>query len=128
MANFFIACLFALSTAFASSVSAQPSPEFAEISEFAVKVAYQNNAKWISKSKESVKAKLGNVRKEEFRNIFVYRNKAGNRFTYGEVRIRTPRKVPSRYQRFISAARSEVTFLEGRVRDFKSGWHTYCGR
>lgn len=128
MKIFFFLCLFTFSSAFGSKLSAQSLPEFGEKSEFAVKVAYQNSAEWISKSKQTVKAKLGKGQQLEFRNVFIHRNKAGNRFTCGEVRIRSPKKAQGRYQRFISAARSEVTFLEGKVQDFKSGWHTYCGR
>lgn len=97
-------------------------------SEFAVKAVYKDDASWISAAKHSVKVKSGKAAQLEFRNVFVHKNRAGNRFACGEVRIRHSTNQRGEYRRFISAARSEVTFIEGSVRHFQSGWQAYCAR
>lgn len=93
--------------------------------EFPVRPAYTGAAAWISHSKKLVQHKLP-ARQARFRRVFVHRTRSGSMFACGEVRVPQAGKRCAKYRRFMSGGRAEVTFIEGRVRDFRSGWNAYC--
>lgn len=95
--------------------------------EFPVRPVFKDQATWISQTKKVVQTRLASEGSAEFRGVYVHRTAAGAPFTCGQVRIRNGNKPPGPYRRFISGGRQEVTFLEGKVRHFSSGWRTYCG-
>ena len=81
---------------------------------------------WMSRGKAAVKAQLKDPSSAQFRNIYFHRGADGIPMTCGEVNSKNSFGAYGGYQKFVSAGKSELTFLEEEVADFSNVWNSLC--
>ena len=85
-----------------------------------------NENLWILKGKEAVKNKLKDPDSVEFKDIFF--SDSGNiPMTCGKVNSKNSYGGYTGFQRFVSAGKSDLTYLEEQVKDnFDDIWNKFC--
>jgi hypothetical protein len=86
---------------------------------------WTKNELWIVKAKEAVKDRLKDPRSAEFRRFVVSRT-GGVPMVCGEVSSKNSFGGRNGFQRVVSAARPDLTFLEEEVEDMDSVWRKFC--
>ena len=81
---------------------------------------------WMDRGKAAVREKVKDPDSAVFRQVFFQAGKDGIPMTCGEVNARNGFGGLAGFQRFISAGRSELTFLEEQVEDFDVIWDRFC--
>ena len=81
---------------------------------------------WMDRGMASVKQKLKDPKSVQFRNVYFHRGASGTPVTCGEVNSKNSFGGYSGYQRFVSAGKPELTFLQEQVSDFTQVWNTLC--
>lgn len=81
---------------------------------------------WLSRGKAAAKAKLKDPSSAQFRNVYFHEGADGIPMTCGEVNSKNSFGGYGGYQRFVSAGKSELTFLEEEVADFSNVWNRLC--
>jgi hypothetical protein len=81
---------------------------------------------WIEKGKDAVRAKLKDPESAQFRNVFFHRGADNIPMACGEVNGKNSFGGYEGFQRFVSAGKSKLTFLENDVSDFSSVWGKMC--
>lgn len=80
----------------------------------------------MNRGKAAVKAKLKDPSSAQFRNVYFHRGADGIPMTCGEVNSKNSFGGYSGYQRFVSAGKPELTFLQEQVADFNTVWKRLC--
>jgi len=83
-------------------------------------------ATWIEKGKEAVRAKMKDPASTQFRNVFFHRGIDSVPMTCGEVSGKTRFGGDGGFQRFVSGGKPELTYLEDEVTDFSTVWEKMC--
>lgn len=83
------------------------------------------NEAWIAKAKDAIKDRLKDPRSAEFRRLVVSRT-GGVPMVCGEVSSKNSFGGRNGFQRVVSAARPDLTFLEEEVEDMDSVWRRFC--
>lgn len=85
-------------------------------------------ATWIARGQEAVKAKLKDPGSAEFRDVYFNRGKDGLPVTCGEVNSKNSFGGFSGHQKFVSAGKTELTYLEEQMAagEFAKVWSTLC--
>lgn len=81
---------------------------------------------WIEKGKDAVRAALKDPDSAQFRNVYFKRGKDGIPVACGEVNSKNSLGGYGGYQKFVSAGKPELTYLEERVSDFANVWKNFC--
>jgi|SaaInlStandDraft_5_1057022.scaffolds.fasta_scaffold363846_1 hypothetical protein len=81
---------------------------------------------WISAGKHEVKIKLKDSNSAEFRNVFFNRGTDNIPMTCGEVNSKNSFGAYTGFQKFVSAGKPELTFLQEQVPDFEIVWDRLC--
>jgi ascorbate-specific PTS system EIIC-type component UlaA len=82
---------------------------------------------WIVKGQEAVRAKLKDPSSAQFRNMFFsYVESAKAPVSCGEVNSKNSFGGYIGFQRYVSAGRSDLTFVEQEVQDFQNLWRELC--
>ena len=81
---------------------------------------------WIWAGKEAVRAKLKDGSSAKFQNTYFNRGKDGVPMSCGQVNSKNSFGAYSGFQRYISAGRPDLTFLEEQVSDFHVAWNRFC--
>lgn len=89
-----------------------------------VETELQNEA-WIEKAKDAIKDRLKDPRSAEFRRLVVSRT-GGIPMVCGEVSSRNGFGGRNGFQRVVSAARPDLTFLEEAIGDMDAVWRKFC--
>lgn len=82
---------------------------------------------WMVKGQEAVRAKLKDGESARFEGVFFHRGQDGMPMTCGKVNSKNSLGAYGGYQRFVSAGREDLTFLEEEVTDFQEVWNRLCG-
>lgn len=80
---------------------------------------------WVAKAKAAIKDRLKDPHSAEFRSLRVS-TKGGVPVVCGEVSSKNSFGGRSGFQRIVSAARPDLTFLEEEVGDMDSVWRMFC--
>lgn len=80
---------------------------------------------WIVKAKDAIKDRLKDPRSAEFRRLVVSRT-GGVPMVCGEVSSNNSFGGRNGFQRVVSAARPDLTFLEEEVEDMDAVWRKFC--
>lgn len=85
-------------------------------------------ATWIARGQEAAKAKLKDPGSAQFRAVYFNRATDGLPVTCGEVNSRNSFGGYSGHQKFISAGKPELTYLEEQMAagEFAKVWNTLC--
>jgi hypothetical protein len=83
-------------------------------------------AVWIYSGKKAVREKLKDPQSAKFRNVYFNKRSTGLSMTCGEVNSKNSFGAFTGFQKFISAGRSDTTFLQEQVDDFRTAWNKYC--
>lgn len=86
---------------------------------------WAKNELWIVKAKDAIKGRLKDPRSAEFRRLVVSRA-GGVPMVCGEVSSKNSFGGRNGFQRVVSAARPDLTFLEEEVEDMDSVWRKFC--
>lgn len=86
---------------------------------------WAKNELWIVKAKDAIKGRLKDARSAEFRHLVVSRA-GGVPMVCGEVSSKNSFGGRNGFQRVVSAARPDLTFLEEDVEDMDSVWRKFC--
>lgn len=81
---------------------------------------------WVEKGKDAVKEKLKDSNSVEFRNVYFHRGADNIPMTCGEVNSKNSLGGYTGYQKFVSAGRPDLTFLQEQVADFGTTWNKFC--
>jgi len=81
---------------------------------------------WIEKGKEAVRSKLKDPNSAQFKNVYFHRGADGIPVSCGEVNSKNSFGGYTGFQKFVSAGKSELTFLQSEVSDFGSTWKQFC--
>ena len=81
---------------------------------------------WIGRGKDMVRGRLKDSQSAEFRNVFFHRGSKNIPVTCGEVNSKNSFGGYSGFEYFISAGKSDLTFLESEVSDFSNLWNQFC--
>lgn len=82
---------------------------------------------WIIRGRAAVRVKLKDPDSAVFKDVFFHRGQDGIPISCGYVNSRNSFGGMSGFQRFISAGKSELTFLEEQMADDFSGvWRRFC--
>ena len=81
---------------------------------------------WMDQGMTAVKTKLKDPSSAQFRNVYFHKGADGIPMTCGEVNSRNSFGGYGGYQRFVSAGKSDLTFLEEQVADFSTIWNSVC--
>ncbi len=81
---------------------------------------------WMQKGMEAVKSRLKDPGSADFRNVFFHQGKDAPPMTCGEVNSKNSFGGYIGHQRFVSAGKPDLTFLESDVRDFGPIWARFC--
>lgn len=81
---------------------------------------------WIEKGKEAVRQKLKDPDSAQFRSTYFHRGKAGIPVACGQVNAKNGMGGYSGFQRFVSGATVELTYLEDDVKGFAKVWNELC--
>lgn len=81
---------------------------------------------WIEKGKEAVRLKLKDPNSAQFKNVYFHRGSDGIPVSCGEVNSKNSFGGYTGFQKFVSAGKSELTFLQSEVSDFGGTWKQFC--
>jgi len=81
---------------------------------------------WMDRGKNAAKAKLKDPSSAKFRKVYFHKGVDGIPVTCGEVNSKNGFGGYGGYQKFVSAGKSELTFLQEQVADFSSVWNRFC--
>lgn len=81
---------------------------------------------WMDRGMSAVRAKLRDPKSAEFKDVFFSLGKKNIPVTCGLVNSKNGFGGYAGFQRFVSAGRPDLTFLEGEVRDFQQVWDQLC--
>jgi hypothetical protein len=81
---------------------------------------------WMIEGKNAVKQKLKDPSSAQFRHVYFHRGADDVPMTCGEVNSKNTYGGYGGFQRFVSAGKAELTFLEEQVSDFSSVWDRFC--
>lgn len=81
---------------------------------------------WMDRGMAAAKAKLKDPSSAQFRNVYFHIGADGIPMTCGEVNSKNSFGGYGGYQKFVSAGKSELTFLEEQVADFNTVWNSFC--
>ncbi len=87
---------------------------------------HQREQDWLFESEEAVRQKLKDGESAKFRNVFFHRGHHNVPMACGEVNSKNSYGAYGGYQRFVSAASLETTFLEEEAADFNTVWNGFC--
>lgn len=85
-------------------------------------------AVWTERGKDAVRAKLKDPDSAQFRSVFFRRGPDGVPVACGEVNSKNSFGGYGGFQKFISAGKAELTFLEEEMADgeFAPAWNRFC--
>jgi hypothetical protein len=83
-------------------------------------------ATWIEKGKDAVRAKMKDPESTQFRNVFFHRGIDNMPLTCGEVSGKTHLGGDGGFQRFVSGGNPLLTYLEEEVTNFPAVWEQMC--
>jgi len=81
---------------------------------------------WMERGMKAVRSKLKDGDSAKFRNVYFHRGSDGIPMTCGEVNSKNSFGGYTGFQRFISAGKPELTFIEEQVEDFNTVWNRFC--
>lgn len=81
---------------------------------------------WMDKGKQAAKSKLKDPSSAQFRNVYFHQGAKGVPMTCGEVNSKNSFGGYGGYQKFVSAGKPELTFLQEQVADFSKVWNSFC--
>lgn len=81
---------------------------------------------WMDRGMESVKNKIKDPDSARFRSVYFHQGTDGIPVTCGEVNSKNSFGGYTGYQRFVSAGKPELTWLEEQVSDFGAVWSRLC--
>ena len=81
---------------------------------------------WMSKGREAVKTKLKDPDSAKFKGVYFFRGEDGVPMTCGAVNSKNSFGGYGGFQRFVSAGRPNLTFLEEQVKGFDGVWQKFC--
>jgi len=81
---------------------------------------------WMQKGMEAAKAKLKDPVSAQFRGVYFHQGTDGIPMTCGEVNSKNGFGGYGGFQKFVSAGKSDLTFLQEQVSDFASVWSRFC--
>ncbi|MDH5731075.1 MAG: hypothetical protein OEZ58_18995 [Gammaproteobacteria bacterium] len=81
---------------------------------------------WMDRGKDAAKSKLKDPSSAKFRNVYYHKGTEGVPVTCGEVNSKNSFGGYGGYQRFVSAGKPELTFLQEQVDDFSNVWNRFC--
>jgi len=81
---------------------------------------------WMEKGKDAVKSKLKDANSATFRKVFFHLGADNIPMTCGEVNSKNSFGGFTGYQRFVSAGKANLTFLQEQVSDFNTIWNKFC--
>ncbi len=81
---------------------------------------------WMDLGKQAVKKQLHDPSSAKFRNVYFNKGSDGIPMTCGEVNSKNSFGGYGGYQKFVSAGKPELTFLEEQVTDFSTIWIRLC--
>lgn len=81
---------------------------------------------WMQKGMEAAKAKLKDPGSAKFRGVYFHQGADGIPMTCGEVNSKNSLGGYGGFQRFVSAGKSDLTFVEEQVTDFSTVWSSFC--
>ncbi|WP_417526355.1 hypothetical protein [Marinomonas shanghaiensis] len=81
---------------------------------------------WMEKGKDSIKLKLKDPSSAMFKDVYFNSGRDGIPVTCGSVNSKNSFGGYTGYQRFISAGRVDLTFLESEVESMDELWHKLC--
>jgi len=80
---------------------------------------------WMDRGMQAVKMMLKDPGSAKFQNVY-FNQSGGVPMTCGEVNSKNSFGGYVGFQRFVSAGKPELTFLENQVADFSSVWNKFC--
>lgn len=81
---------------------------------------------WMQKGMEAVKAKLKDPKSSQFRRVYFHKGADRIPMTCGEVNSKNGFGGYGGFQKFVSAGKTDLTFLEDQVEDFATVWNRLC--
>ncbi len=81
---------------------------------------------WMDRGMEAVKLKLKDPKSADFRRVYFNRGRDNIPITCGQVNAKNSFGGYIGFQRFISAGRPDLTFLESEVSGFDEAWARFC--
>jgi len=81
---------------------------------------------WMDRGMKTIRLKLKDGTSAKFQNVYFHKGSDGIPMTCGEVNSKNSFGGYSGFQRFISAGKPELTFLEDQVNDFNTIWNQFC--
>jgi len=81
---------------------------------------------WIFKGQDAVKAKLKDPESAQFKDTFFNKGSSNVPVSCGWVNSKNGFGGFTGYQRYVSAGKAELTFLEEQVTDFQIVWNKFC--
>ena len=81
---------------------------------------------WMQKGMEATKAKLKDPSSAQFRGVYFHQGANGIPMTCGEVNSKNSFGGYGGYQKFVSAGKADLTFLQKQVADFSTVWSRFC--
>ena len=81
---------------------------------------------WMDRGMKAVRSKLKDGGSAKFKNVYFHRGPDGIPMTCGHVNSKNSFGGYSGFQRFISAGKPELTFIEEQVTDFSTIWNKFC--
>jgi hypothetical protein len=81
---------------------------------------------WMDRGMELVKQQLKDPRSAQFDGVYFHRGSDNIPMTCGRVNAKNAMGGYAGFQRFISAGKAELTYLEDNVADFGTLWQRFC--
>lgn len=100
---------------------------YADMSDAYDKTTDSKKIGWMQKGMEAVRMKLKDSKSAKFRNVYFHRGKDDIPMTCGEVNSNNSFGGKAGYQKFLSAGRVDVTYLEEEISDgISQAWNQFC--
>lgn len=81
---------------------------------------------WIERGKSAARERMKDPDSVKFRNVYFNEGREGVPVACGEINAKNGFGAMAGYQRFISAGRQDLTFIESDVKDFQVAWRRFC--
>lgn len=81
---------------------------------------------WMQLGMDSTRAKLKDPKSADFQGVYFHRGSDGVPVTCGRVNSKNSFGGYGGFQRFVSAGKTDLTFLEEEVADFPVVWRRLC--
>lgn len=81
---------------------------------------------WMQKGMEATKSKLKDPSSAKFQGVYFHQGADSIPMTCGEVNSKNSFGGYGGFQRFVSAGKADLTFLEEQVADFPTIWNRFC--